>query len=87
MSCLKWQTAVWFARVHGGKTLHGWELVHDQPVTKPFDPYYIPVAEIRKIKDRQWQLIVTSEASCRYFPTLKAAKAMGIALYRMDNDE
>lgn len=25
------------------------------------------------------------EFEVRYFPTLKAAKAMGIALYRMDN--
>ena len=27
------------------------------------------------------------EFQARYFTTLKAAKAMGIALYRMDNDE
>ena len=87
MSSLKWQTAVWFAKVHGGETFHGWELVHEVPVVKSFDPYYIPVAEVWKVKDRCWRLDMPSEVQSRFFKTLKEAKAMGIALYRMDNDE
>lgn len=50
--------------------------------------YNLPCASIRKIRDRQWELTMPNdpEFEVRYFPTLKAAKAMGIALYRMDND-
>ena len=51
--------------------------------------YNLPCASIRKIRDRQWELTMPNEIDNkpRYFTTLKAAKAMGVALYRMDNDE
>lgn len=64
----------------------GWELVHEQPKGTPLDPFYSPVAEIYKITDRRWRLDMYNEVQGRYFTTLKAAKAMGIALHRMDND-
>ena len=50
--------------------------------------YNLPAASIRKIRDRQWELTMPDdpEFEARNFTTLKAAKAMGIALYRMDND-
>lgn len=91
MSSLKWQTAVWFRALQAGDRYEvkecGWELVNVQPPNVLFDPYYIPIAEVRKIKDRCWRLDMRDEVQSRFFKTLKEAKAMGIALYRMDNDE
>ena len=49
--------------------------------------YNFPQAHIRKIKDRQWELSMPDavEGEVRYFTTLKAAKAMGIVLFQMEN--
>lgn len=48
--------------------------------------YNLPCASIRKIRDREWELTMPNdpEFKARYLTTLKAAKAMGIALYKMD---
>ena len=48
--------------------------------------YNFPRASIRKIKDRQWELSMPDPHRVSLYPTLKAAKAMGIALVRMDDD-
>ena len=48
--------------------------------------YNLPLANVRKRKDRQWELTFPDmDLPPRYFTTLKAAKAMGIALVRMDD--
>lgn len=41
-----------------------------------------PLATIHKIKDRRYVLEINDES--KYFTTLKAAKAMGIVLTRME---
>lgn len=48
--------------------------------------YNLPVAYIYRKGERLYQLELTDDDNARLFTTLKAAKAMGIALYRMDND-
>lgn len=49
--------------------------------------YNLPVAYIYRRGERLYELELTDdEHHPRQFTTLKAAKAMGIALYRMDND-
>jgi hypothetical protein len=48
--------------------------------------YNMPRAQIRKIKDKQWELVLMNAIhDVRNYRTLKAAKAMGIALVRMDD--
>ena len=48
--------------------------------------YNMPCAHIRKLKEKQWELAFPDRnLPPRYFTTLKAAKAMGIALVRMDD--
>jgi hypothetical protein len=49
--------------------------------------YDDPVATIHKIKDRRYQLELSdddNELGAFHFTTLKAAKAMGIVLTRME---
>jgi hypothetical protein len=49
--------------------------------------YNMPCAQIRKLKERQWELTFPDRnlLPTQCFTTLKAAKAMGIALVRMDD--
>jgi hypothetical protein len=49
--------------------------------------YNLPAASVRKVKDRQWELSMPDDLQygVRYYKTLKEAKAMGIALVRMDD--
>ena len=47
--------------------------------------YNIPKAQIRKV-DKVWELVLTDAIhEARHYRTLKEAKAMGIALVRMDD--
>jgi len=85
MSSLKWQTAVYVAPASQGHVpTTYWELWtegEDQTVW-----YNMPCAQIRKLKEMQWELSFPDRnLPSRYFTTLKAAKAMGIALVRMDD--
>lgn len=46
--------------------------------------YNLPKAQIRKV-DKVWELVLDSSNEARHYRTLKEAKAMGIALVRMDD--
>jgi hypothetical protein len=48
--------------------------------------YNMPRGQIRKVKDRLWELTLPDSGTDVYhYKTLKEAKAMGIALVRMDD--
>jgi hypothetical protein len=84
MSCLKWQEDVYLGRGGDNKAVPTtywalWTVGEDQTAW-----YNMPCAEIRKIKDRRWELTMPDiNSDVHYFKTLKEAKAMGIALVRM----
>jgi hypothetical protein len=46
--------------------------------------YNLPKAQIRKV-DKVWELVLNDSNEVRHYRTLKEAKAMGIALVRMDD--
>lgn len=46
--------------------------------------YNMPCAQIRKVKDRCWELSLDASEDVRQYKTLKEAKAMGIVLTRME---
>jgi hypothetical protein len=46
--------------------------------------YNLPKAQIRKV-DKVWELVLSGSNEVRHYRTLKEAKAMGIALVRMDD--
>jgi hypothetical protein len=87
MSCLKWKQTVWFSPLQAGDRFEvkrqGYEL--ELQGIGFYDPFYVPLAEIEKLGHKKWQLRM-KDGTKHTFTTLKAAKAMGIALYRMDND-
>lgn len=84
MSCLKWQVDVYVTSAQQGRVpTTYWALWHTEEDQTAW--YNAPRAQIRKLKDRQWELTVDSDSSVRYFTTLKAAKAMGIVLVQMEN--
>ena len=84
---LKWQPSVRFHPLRAGDRFEVktqvYELVHDGITF--FDPFYVPLAEIKKLEHRKWELQMR-DGTERTFATLKAAKAMGIALYRMTEE-
>ena len=85
MSSLKWQTAVYVTSASQGRVpttyWELWTLGQDQTAW-----YNMPCAQIRKLKDRQWELTMPDiNNDVRIFTTLKAAKAMGIVLVQMEN--
>lgn len=87
MSCLKWEVASYVkaTRTDGAHTVTTywelWTVGLDQTAW-----YNMPCASIRKIKDKQWELTMPDiNNDAHYFTTLKAAKAMGIVLVRMEN--
>ena len=88
MSSLNWRPAVWFSPLQAGDRFEakrqGYEL--ELQGIGFYDPFFVPLATIEKTGNRQWQLRMKS-GDTRTFTTLKAAKAMGIILFRMDNDE
>ena len=87
MSSLKWQPSVRFHPLRAGDRFEVktqvYELVHDHLGITIFDPFYVPLAEIKKLEHRKWELQMR-DGTERTFTTLKAAKAMGIALCRME---
>ena len=86
MSSLEWAEAVYYPYKDPTILSIYWELWDTGTDRTAW--YNLPCASIRKIKDRKWELTMPDdpEFEARHFPTLKAAKAMGVALYRMDND-
>lgn len=85
MSSLKWVEA-FFTRVSGDPATPElyyelWVVGQDRTAW-----YNLPVAYIYRLGKRLYQLEITDDHNKRQFTTLKAAKAMGIALVRMDND-
>ena len=88
MSSLKWKPTVWFSPLQAGDRFEvkrqGYELEYDYHGVTIFDPFFVPLAEVEKLAHRKWQLRM-KDGTKHTFTTLKAAKAMGIALYRMDN--
>lgn len=85
MSSLKWQTAVYVTSAPQGRVpttyWELWALGQDQTAW-----YNLPCAQIRKLKDRQWELSFPDrDLHTQHFTTLKAAKAMGIVLVQMEN--
>ena len=86
MSSLEWITAVYNPYSDHRIPVTYWELWDKGTDRTAW--YNLPCASIRKIRDRMWELTMPNEPEfrARYFPTLKAAKAMGVVLYRMDND-
>ena len=85
MSCLEWIEAPHTSYTKPPVLTMYWELwVVGEDKTAW---YNYPHAHIRKIKDRQWELTMpyAVESELRYFTTLKAAKAMGIVLFQMEN--
>ena len=48
--------------------------------------YNLPCATIQKKRDKLWELTTSDPYNTYLYKTLKEAKAMGIALVRMDND-
>ena len=85
MSCLKWQVDVYLSRGGDNKAAPTtyWALWHTKEDQTAW--YNMPRAEIRKIKDRQWELTIDGADHVRRYTTLKAAKAMGIVLTQMEN--
>ena len=86
MSSLEWARAVYAP--YSDPTIYRvyWEL-WDKGTDRTIW-YNLPCASIRKIRDHQWELTMSDDPNFeeRYFKTLKAAKAMGVALYRMDTN-
>lgn len=85
MSSLEWSTAVYTP--YSDRSIHTtyWELWDKSTDRTAW--YNLPAASVRKIRDRHWELTFpdATEGEVRYFTTLKAAKAMGVVLYRMSN--
>lgn len=85
MSSLNWQVEAYLRRDSVSAVLTDyWALWYrgaDQTAW-----YNMPCAQIRKIKDREWELSFPErDLPTQHFKTLKEAKAMGIALVRMDD--
>ena len=85
MSSLEWTPAVYTPYSDPQNRDTYWEL-WDKGMDRTAW-YNLPAASVRKIRDRVWELTMpdSPEFQARYFKTLKEAKAVGIALYRMDN--
>jgi hypothetical protein len=87
MSSLKWQVDVYLSRGGGNTAVPTnywalWTVGEDQTAW-----YNMPCAQIRKLKEGQWELSFPDRnlLPTQCFTTLKEAKAMGIALVRMDD--
>jgi hypothetical protein len=86
MSSLEWTTNVYVTSYQAGSeptTYHElWWVGQDRTAW-----YNLPAASIRKVRDRVWGLTFPdkNDGTELYFKTLKEAKAMGIALVRMDD--
>lgn len=88
MSSLEWSEA-WHYRAYSNQENHELPRTHWElwPVGMDKNAWYnLPIATIERISQRRYELHMEADVNPRYFTTLKAAKAMGIALYRMDND-
>ena len=85
MSYLKWQVEVYVTSAQQGRVpTTYWALWHTEDDQTAW--YNSPRAQIRKLKDRQWELSFPDiDLPPRYFTTLKAAKAMGIVLVQLEN--
>ena len=86
MSSLEWVTAVYNPFSDPTIPVTYWELWDKGTDRTAW--YNLPCASVRKVRDRVWELTLPSgsDTAARLFPTLKAAKAMGITLYRMNDD-
>lgn len=88
MSSLEWTTNVYVSSYPGGSTPNTyhelWLVGQDRTAW-----YNLPAVSVRKIRDRCWELTFPDAGSdvTRYFKTLKEAKAVGLALVRMDTNE
>ena len=85
MSSLEWTEAYHYLP-YGNRDSHELPRTHWELWVVGMDRnawYYTPAATIERISERKYELTVGNTE--RYFTTLKAAKAMGITLYRMDN--
>ena len=85
MSSLNWSTAVYHPYSDQTILTTYWELWDKRADRTAW--YNLPAASIRKLRDRMRVLTMPNEIDNkpRYFTTLKAAKAMGVVLYRMNN--
>jgi hypothetical protein len=84
MSSLEWASAIYTPFSDPTVVHEIWELwVKGEDRTAW---YNLPAASIRKIRDRVWELSMSDPYATYHYKTLKEAKAMGIALYRMDNN-
>ena len=83
MSSLKWSIAT-YSSSHIGHIRNYYELWLDG--TDKSIWYYSPLACIRKVRDRCWELTFPEQLiSPRHYKTLKEAKAMGIVLTKLEN--
>ena len=86
MSSLEWTTNVYVTSYQAGRvptTYHElWRVGEDRTAW-----YNMPAASVCKIRDRVWELTFpdNGDGTTRQYKTLKEAKAMGIALVRMDD--
>jgi hypothetical protein len=86
MSSLEWTTAVYMQQYGSHREpchyYELWRVGEDRTAW-----YNMPCASIRKVKERHWEITFpdSTEGRILYFKTLKEAKAMGIALVRMDD--
>jgi len=82
MSCLKWHEAfpTQVGKHEVGLHYELWAAGQDRTAW-----YNLPVAYIYRINKRKYELVFEVGQEKHYYTTLKAAKAMGIALVRMDD--
>lgn len=84
MSSLEWAPGVYTPYSDQTTIVKVWELwITGQDRTAW---YNLPCASVRKLKDRVWELTLPDTDEVYHYTTLKEAKAMGVALYRMTEE-